>query len=174
MVEIILFVSGSILIFWISLPSLKNPGSHGYYRFFSWVAILAMFCINMRYWFVDPFSWNQVIAWILLIISIVVIIPGVVLLRSSGKPTDMLEATTHLVQTGIYRYIRHPMYASLLFLSWGIFLKQPSLLEGCLTLITAAFLFVTARADENENIMKFGQEYSIYMKKSKMFIPFVF
>ncbi len=174
MEETILFLSGSILLLWISLPGLKNPKSYGYYRFFSWVAILAMFCLNMRYWFIDPFSWNQVIAWILLIISLVLLIPGVVLLRTSGKPTDMLEATTRLVQTGIYRYIRHPLYASLLFLSWGIFLKQPSLLEGCLTMVTAAFLYATARADENESIAKFGQEYSNYMKNSRMFIPFLF
>ena len=174
MVEIILFLSGSILLLWISLPSLKIPGSHGYYRFFSWVAILAMFCINMRYWFIDPFSLHQVFAWILLIISLVVLIPGVVLLRTSGKPTDMLEATTRLVQTGIYRYIRHPLYASLLYLSWGIFLKRPSLLEGCLTMITAAFLYATGRADENECVTKFSQEYSVYMKNSKMFIPFLF
>jgi len=174
MVEIILFFSGSILLLWISLPGLKNPGSHSYYRFFSWVAILAMFCINMGYWLIDPFSWNQIITWILLIISLVLLIPGVVLLRTSGKPTDMLEATTHLVQIGIYRYIRHPLYASLLFLSWGIFFKRPSLLEGCLTMIATAFLYATARADEKECIIKFGQEYSIYIQDSKMFIPFLF
>lgn len=174
MVEIILFLSGSILLLWISIPSLKNPGSHGYFRFFSWVAILGMFCINLHNWFLDPLSWNQVISWILLIISLVMLIPGVVLLRTSGKPTDLLEATTHLVQTGIYRYIRHPLYASLLFLSWGICLKQPSLLEGCLNIVAAAFLYATARADENECLAKFGQEYSIYMKNSRMFIPFLF
>jgi len=173
MIEMMIFFTGSILLLWISLPSLKIPRSHGYYRFFSWEAILGMFCINVRHWFFDPFAWSQVISWILLCVSLALLISGVVRLRASGKPTDALEATTHLVQTGIYRYIRHPLYASLLFLSWGIFLKQPTLLEGCLTVIAAAFLLATGRADESECMTKFGQEYSSYMKKTKMFIPFV-
>ena len=98
---------------------------------------------------------------------------GVYLLRNAGKPTDALEATTHLVQSGIYRYIRHPLYASLLYLAWGIFFKSPSLLGGCLAAVASAFLYATARADESECMVKFGGEYAMYMKKTKMFIPFV-
>jgi protein-S-isoprenylcysteine O-methyltransferase Ste14 len=173
-IETIIFIFGSIIVIWISIPSLRQPGSHGFYRFFAWETILGMFVLNLRVWFVNPFAWYQITSWILLIVSIIPIIYGVLLLRAIGKPTDELEATTQLVTTGIYRFIRHPMYASLLYLAWGIFFKSPSILDGCLVVATTAFLFTTARADEAECQVKFGEEYFDYMKKTKMFVPLVF
>jgi protein-S-isoprenylcysteine O-methyltransferase Ste14 len=173
MIEIILFVIGTVVIVWISIPSLRQPGSHGFYRFFAWEVILGAFVINLLGWFAHPFAWYQIISWILLIGSLIPIIYGVILLRKVGKPTDELEATTHLVTTGIYRFIRHPLYASLLYLAWGLFFKSPSLLDGCLAIVATAFLFATARSDESECVVKFGDEYVGYMKKTKMFIPFV-
>ncbi len=174
MIETILFIAGSIFIIWISTPSLRRPGSHGFYRFFAWEIILGMFLVNVRGWFVHPFAWYQIISWILLFASLVPFISGVYLLRHAGKPTDALEATTQLVQSGIYRFIRHPLYASLLYLAWGIFFKSPSLLDGCLAAVATAFLYATARADEAECLVKFGEEYAGYMKKTKLFIPFIF
>jgi protein-S-isoprenylcysteine O-methyltransferase Ste14 len=173
MIEAVLFFAGSFFLIWISIPSLRRPGSHGYYRFFAWESIWGMFLINVRNWFAHPFAWYQIISWILLFCSLVPLFTGVYLLRNAGKPTDDLEATTLLVQSGIYHYIRHPLYASLLYLGWGIFLKSPSLLGGCMATVVSAFLYATALADESECMTKFGGEYAIYKKKTKMFIPFV-
>lgn len=174
MIETILFIAGSIFVVWVSIASLRRPGSHGFYRFFAWEAILGMFLVNIRGWFVHPIAWYQIISWILLFTSLVPIISGVYFLRHAGKPTDALEATTQLVQSGVYRFIRHPLYASLLTLAWGIFFKSPSLLDGCLAAVATAFLYATARADEAECLVKFGEEYAGYIKKTKLFIPFVF
>jgi protein-S-isoprenylcysteine O-methyltransferase Ste14 len=172
--EAVIFVVISGVILWISWPSLRQPGSHGFYRFFAWEAILGLIVLNLRGWFVNPFAWYQVISWILLVLSLVPLIYGVHLLRTAGKPDDALEATTQLVTEGLYRYIRHPLYASLLYLAWGTFFKSPSLLDGLIAAIATAFLFTTARADENECVIKFGEKYARYMKKTKMFIPLVF
>ena len=174
MVEATIFVIGSAVILWVSIPSLRQPGSHGFYRFFAWEAILGLFALNLRDWFVNPFAWYQIASWILLVTSLISVVYGVILLRTVGKPTDELEATTRLVTKGIYRIIRHPLYASLLYLAWGIFFKSPALLDGCLAVVATAFLYATARADETECLVKFGDEYSHYMKKTKMFVPFIF
>jgi len=170
----IAFVLGTIFIVWYSWPSLRQPRSHGFYRFFVFEAILGLFLLNLRGWFAHPFAWYQLISWILLIGSIIPVIYGVLLLRSAGKPEGSFEATTRLVTEGIYHYIRHPLYASLLYLAWGIFFKSPSLLDGCIAAVATAFLYATARADENECRAKFGKEYDEYMKATKMFIPFLF
>ena len=174
MIETILFVSGSVGIVWVSIPSLRQPGSHGFYRFFAWEIILGMFVINLRGWFVNPFAWYQIISWILLVVCLLPVIYGVFLLRTVGKPTDQLEATTQLVTRGIYQVIRHPLYASLIYLAWGLFFKSPSVLGGCLAVVSTVFLYATARADESECLVKFGSEYAAYMKKTKMFMPLVF
>jgi protein-S-isoprenylcysteine O-methyltransferase Ste14 len=174
MIEIIIFVIGSTGITFLSTPSLRRPDSHGFFRFFAWEIILGMIVLNLRGWFANPFAWYQIVSWILLIVSLIPLIYGVILLRSIGKPTDRLEATTQLVTKGIYRFIRHPLYASLLYLTWGLFFKFPSLLGGCLAAVCTVFLFATARADEAECKVKFGEQYISYMKKTKMFIPLVF
>jgi protein-S-isoprenylcysteine O-methyltransferase Ste14 len=171
--EILIFAVGSAVILWFSWKPLRQLGSHGFYRFFAWEAIWGLFALNVRIWFANPFSWYQLISWFLLLISLIPIIYGVLLLRNVGKPTDALEATTKLVTNGIYHYIRHPLYASLLYLAWGIFFKSPSLLEGLIAAVTTAFLYATARADENECLVKFGTEYADYMKQTKMFVPLV-
>jgi protein-S-isoprenylcysteine O-methyltransferase Ste14 len=170
----ITFGIGTILILWLSWQSLRQPRSHGFHRFFVFEAILGLFLLNLRGWFADPLNWHQILSWILLISSIPPVVYGVLLLRSAGKPKGSFEATTQLVTNGIYHFIRHPLYTSLLYLAWGIFFKSPSLLDGCITVVATAFIYATARADENECLVKFGGQYADYMKTTKMFIPFLF
>ena len=133
-IQWIIFIAGTIVIVWVSRPSLRDIQSHGFYRFFAWEIILIMFAMNIRYWIKDPFSIRQVIAWTLLIISLILIFQGVKLFRQEGRIDQdrddpslvSIEKTTELVTVGVYRYIRHPFYSSLLFLTWGIFFKQIS------------------------------------------------
>jgi protein-S-isoprenylcysteine O-methyltransferase Ste14 len=40
--------------------------------------------------------------------------------------------------------------------------------------MTSAFLIATAKVEETENLEKFGSDYAVYMKTTKMFIPFLF
>jgi protein-S-isoprenylcysteine O-methyltransferase Ste14 len=82
--------------------------------------------------------------------------------------------TTQLVTTGAFKYIRHPLYSSLLLLAWGVFFKHPSWIGCGVALGATAFLLATAKAEEVENVRYFGTEYHAYMQRTKMFIPFVF
>ena len=181
--KLFVFVIATSLLIYVSRASLRQPGSHGFYRFFAWECILLLFLLNVEKWFIDPFSWHQLIAWTLLFACIVPLAFGVKALRGRGQPTEerpgdpsllAFEKTTALVTTGIYAYIRHPLYCSLLLLTWGIFFKAPSLLGMLLALVATAFLFATARADEGECIQFFGTEYQNYMQKTKRFVPFLF
>jgi protein-S-isoprenylcysteine O-methyltransferase Ste14 len=83
------------------------------------------------------------------------------------------EKTTELVDTGIFSLIRHPLYSSLIFLSWGILLKNPTAGLLVVALVSTIFLYLTAIFDEKECIVYFGEIYREYMKRSKMFIPFI-
>jgi protein-S-isoprenylcysteine O-methyltransferase Ste14 len=179
---IILIIATGLLVY-ISRASLRQPNSHGFFRFFAWECILMLFLLNVEMWFADPFSWHQLLAWTLLFACLVPLILGVRALRARGKPAEerpddpsllAFEKTTALVTTGVYAYIRHPLYSSLLLLAWGVFFKAPGLPGMLLTLVATAFLIATARADEAECIQFFGSEYQEYMGKTKRFIPFLF
>ncbi|MCP5366615.1 MAG: isoprenylcysteine carboxylmethyltransferase family protein [Hyphomicrobiales bacterium] len=181
-IKVALFVAASGAIAWLSRRPLTDPRHHGFYRFFAWEAILALFLMNVDHWFADPFSPRQLAAWALLIVSLVLIVEGVRLLRGRGRPDQAregdallgIEKTTELVTTGAYRYIRHPFYASLLYLAWGICLKQPGAVQVALALVATGFLVATAKAEERENIAYFGDAYRDYMTRTKMFIPLLF
>jgi len=45
-------------------------------------------------------------------------------MNRDNKALYQFEKTSELIDTGIFKYIRHPLYSSLLFLTWGIFLKN--------------------------------------------------
>ena len=181
MSEGIIFAIVTTALAFVSRASLRKPSSHGFYRFLAWEFMLGLYVLNMRVWYVDTNSPHQIISSLLFIASLLLVIFGIAMLQMSGEPntkrddTPMFEfeKTTTLITSGIYHYIRHPIYASLLLLCWGFFFKQPSVAGGALATIASGFLLATARVEENENIRYFGEGYREYMKHSKMFIPFI-
>lgn len=179
----IVFLVISIFVLIVSWRSLGNPRSHGFYRLFNWEFIAALLALNLRHWFVDLASWHQWISWLLLFCAILPLGLGVFALKKRGKALPKrdgepellaFEKTTELVTTGIFRYIRHPMYSSLLILTWGIFFKLPSWFGLGLAIGSTIFLVFTARADEEECVGYFGAGYREYMRRTKRFIPFLY
>ncbi len=181
-IRIALFILLSIFFIIFSWRSLHNPRSRGFYRFFAFEGILILILLNIPFWFKNPLSPLQLISWTLLFCSILFVVQGFYLLRklggSRGREINSenlaFENTVNLVTDGIYKYIRHPLYSSLLFLAWGAFLKQITIYGIAAVLITTACLMVTAKLEERENILFFGSNYEEYIKKTKMFIPYIF
>lgn len=172
----------TVLLAYISRQSLRSFQRHSFYRFFAWELITVLIMLNLPVWFASPLAWHQVISWALLFLSLYLVIAGVYLLQRAGRPkADRaeegllgLEKTTHLVSAGVYRYIRHPMYCSLLCLAWGVFFKSPSWIGVVLALGASLFLVLTAKIEEKENVRYFGEAYRAYQEQTKMFVPFLF
>jgi protein-S-isoprenylcysteine O-methyltransferase Ste14 len=80
-----------------------------------------------------------------------------------------------VVESGVYRLIRHPMYASFFLLGLGQFLLLPNWLAGCTGLIAVAILYgFRIRREEQMMQQQFGEEYSSYQLRTKRFIPWVY
>lgn len=179
--EGVVFISITLALAYVSRASLLKPDSHGFYRFIAWEFMLGIFVMNMHVWNAAANSAHQIISGILFAVSLFLVLLGVGLLHLSGKLDSErseahlfeFEKTTKLVTTGLYGYIRHPIYDSLFLLCWGFFFKQPSLTGGLLAVIACGFLVAAARMEETENIRYFGDEYREYMKRTKMFVPFI-
>ena len=184
--RILIFVAATVALAAVSRASLRRPRSHGFYRFFAWECIVALVLldfVSLREWFADPFSIRQVASWLLLLASIAVGLAGIRELslrggadaaREHAGATLDFEKTTHLVTSGVFRYVRHPLYASLLLLAWGVFLKRPSGAGAALAAAATALLAATAQTEEGENVRYFGRAYADYARRSRRFIPFVF
>lgn len=181
-VKLIVFIVASAGMVWLSRSCLSSVRSHGFYRFFAWEAILALLLLNLDYWLLEPLCIRQIASWMLLSVCSYLVIDGVRSLHTLGKPDRSrsdpaligIEKTTELVTTGVYKYIRHPIYGSLLFLTWGTFLKDPSITGSIIALFASLFLTITARVEEAENIAYFGARYQDYMTRTTMFVPYLF
>jgi protein-S-isoprenylcysteine O-methyltransferase Ste14 len=174
MAAFVVFAAASAGLIWYTWRAYRETRTHAVFRFFAFESILLLCILNLKRWFRDPFSVLQIVSWLLLIVSLVLVVQGFYLLHHVGRPDGTFEDTTVLVRRGAYKYIRHPLYSSLLFLAWGVFFKGLSLPAGALALVTSASLFATARVEEADNLHKFGDDYAEYMRTTRMFVPFLF
>lgn len=78
-----------------------------------------------------------------------------------------------LITDGIYKYVRHPMYSSVLLMMLGIMFLYMHLFEVVLYTLLVIDLIVKMLYEENlwcDN----SEEYIAYSKKTKRLIPYVF
>jgi len=175
MIRIIIFIVISAGFIVYSWPFLRDPRSHGFFRFFAFEATVALILLNVVQWFQNPLSAHQIVSWVLLCASLFMAVHGFYLLGTIGKAKNYnVEETSALVMVGAYQYIRHPLYSSIFYMAWGVFFKDPSLLGIILVVVIMVFITATAKVEEGGNLRKFGSDYAEYMKGTKMFIPFFF
>jgi protein-S-isoprenylcysteine O-methyltransferase Ste14 len=170
----IVLISGTLFIVLFSwFLSIKYKRYHGIARFFAFESVFILVMMNYRMWFFNPFSFLQVISWVVLSLSAYIVITGYLLLKRKGKPSVNFENTSVLVRSGIYGYIRHPLYCSIFLFGTGVMLKDPGPAQSVLGVINLIAVWITAKIEEREMLEKFGDEYRAYMKETKMFIPFI-
>ena len=91
--------------------------------------------------------------------------------RGRGIPAP-LDHPKHLVVTGLYRYVRNPMYLGVLLVLLGeaLFIQSVSFLEY--TLIWFAFVNVAVLVYEEPNLRrKFGDSYDQYCGSVRRWVP---
>jgi len=80
-----------------------------------------------------------------------------------------------VVDSGIYRYIRHPMYAAFLVWTAAQAMLLPNWMVGlCAPLLLVTLLAVRIPREEQMMIDNFGDGYRNYMKRTARLIPGVF
>lgn len=180
-VSVFFVVSVALLVF--SRRSLRDWHAHGFYRFFAFELVSALILLNSPMWFYAPLSVWQLVSWFFGAVSIGLAIEGFRLLRVVGRPVPTaaqdtnlrFENTTKLVTVGAYRFIRHPLYASLLGLTVCAYLKNPFAMSSIVLVLSATGSFIiTAMVEEKENLTRFGGSYAIYMRGTRRFVPFLF
>ncbi len=98
---------------------------------------------------------------------------GVRDLGGNRTPFPRPLADGYLVQTGIYRWVRHPLYAALIWLGFGWSLIFGSMTGAAIAIVQAVFLDAKARREERWLGEKFGG-YAAWSKEVKRFIPGVY
>jgi protein-S-isoprenylcysteine O-methyltransferase Ste14 len=173
-IGLILFILISACAVGASLHAWRTRQAYGFSRFFALEAIALLVAINAGHWFQDPFSTRQIVSWTLIVIATALAVHGGYLLRDVGRAQErVIEDTLRVVDVGAYRFIRHPLYASLMLFAWGIFFKGIDLISAGLAFVVTALLVVTGRYEERFNVERLGAAYEEYMQRTKMFVPFL-
>lgn len=118
------------------------------------------------------FVFDYILGMILMISGVFVIYRGTsdILKYGNGTPHPYLP-TKKIVQQGIYKKIRHPIYLGWILLTFGaaFFFQSMSVFEAAFMIIIFLYFYVGA---EEKNLKKvFGQKYIEYKKKVPSFIP---
>jgi protein-S-isoprenylcysteine O-methyltransferase Ste14 len=119
--------------------------------------------------------------YVLSIICVGFIIFGLVILRKAhidlgeNYSQDLEIKEEHVLVTwGIYKYIRHPMYAAGFLIS----IAQIGLLQNWIAgfsgvIVLSFFYLLRVPAEEEMMIKTFGEDYLSYRSQTKRLIPFI-
>lgn len=74
-----------------------------------------------------------------------------------------------LIKTGVYSFVRHPLYLGGMLLFWGNPVMTTVDLTG--TAFASAYFIIGSRLEENKLMEEFGEEYKRYSQEVSGFLP---
>ena len=148
---IIRVVMGFVLLGWLILYAI-NP---------TWMKVLSVPFPNWLRWLgfaiglasLGFWSWTQVA------------------LGKEWSPQLQLRKEHHLVTTGPYARIRHPLYTAMIGYGTSLALVTANWLFIIFAIIAAGLTFARVPKEEQMLIQKFGENYKAYMQRTGRFFP---
>jgi len=93
-------------------------------------------------------------------------------LGTNWSVTLQVREQHQLITRGVYRRIRHPMYAALLLYGVGQALALPNWIAGPSYLVAVGILYAfRVGAEERMMLAQFGDDYAAYMTRTKRLVP---
>jgi protein-S-isoprenylcysteine O-methyltransferase len=90
-------------------------------------------------------------------------------------PDVAIAADHRLIDLGPYRFIRHPTYTGLLMIVLGVALSFANVASLLIVFVPVlACVLWRIRIEEQALTVAFGEEYPIYMRRTKRLIPFIY
>lgn len=90
---------------------------------------------------------------------------------------EQLQKNTNsntLVVSGMYKYVRHPLYFALILIFAGIFCIIPTYKTLIINIIEIIYLIIGSALEENKLEAIFGEDYIKYKKTTKKLMPFIY
>ena len=103
----------------------------------------------------------------LIILALIFIILSIKDLGKSLSPMPRPKENSKLITRGIYRIIRHPMYYSLIIISYCLFIKSLSIYNFMLSILLTFIISIKIKTEEEYLTIKFN-EYASYKKDVKI------
>ena len=112
-----------------------------------------------------PFS--NLLGILIITIAFIIMLVSIKDLGRNLSPFPRPSNNSNIVTTGIYRFVRHPMYYSLIFISIGVFIIKLSIYYLFLTISLALIIKLKIALEEKYLINKF-KNYLLYKNEVKV------
>lgn len=160
----------------------KSDGAHDYagrvYKLMvvgTWISI-AMFSFFDSYykyllpiWYLDM-EWLRISGVGLVLLAFVWIIVAQFQMKNSWRIGIDYNDKTELIDSGLFRISRNPIFLGVILSYIGTFLIIPNLLSFCIMVLTIVILQVQVRLEEEFLIKIHGDEYNLYKNKVRRWI----
>lgn len=122
--------------------------------------------------FLPRACWTQIAGLILILLAFILQIWARVHIRGLYSGHVEVQVDHQLVQSGPYRWVRHPGYAGFLLLTLGVVLGYSSLI-GLISIPILLLPGLVYRINVEERLLleQFGEEYIVYKKRTRKLIP---
>lgn len=134
--------------------------------------VAAMLDQALPAWRVMP-AGLPIVSLLLALAAVLIVLPAVLAFRRQGTTVNPTrpESTSRIVDRGIYRISRNPMYLAfaMLLLAWALWLGHPI----ALALVPAFVMYMNRfqiEPEERALRSRFGAEYSSYLKTVRRWI----
>ena len=107
------------------------------------------------------------ISYFLIILALIFIIFSVKDLGKSLSPMPRPKENSKLITIGIYRIMRHPMYYSLIIISFSLFIKSFTIYNFILSILLTFIISNKIKIEEEYLTQKFNK-YTLYKKEVKI------
>jgi protein-S-isoprenylcysteine O-methyltransferase Ste14 len=130
--------------------------------------------ITVKWGFFNPGSYKGMLQLLGILIfygGILINLLGRKWLGANWSDQIRIRQTHALVQTGIYRWIRHPLYASTIGMLLGAGLVYTNGLVLIFTLLAFVPMMIFRARQEETQLLRTFPEYSDYRLRAGMFLP---
>jgi protein-S-isoprenylcysteine O-methyltransferase Ste14 len=134
--------------------------------------VYAMVIFLIHLFWIPSFTFTIISRKLNLILGIILIIVGLLIFLIPALTIDKYFYEGRICTTGIYSFIRHPIYGSwIIFIIPGIVLISGSLLAISIPIFMYAIFKSLIPKEEKYLEKKFGEEYIEYKKKVNAVFP---
>ena len=111
-------------------------------------------------------TFSYLVGYLIIITAFISLLFAIKDLGRNLSPFPRPIKNSKLITKGIYRFTRHPMYYSLIFISFGIFITKLSIYYLCLSIILVLIIKFKIALEEQYLNNKF-KNYLIYKNEVK-------
>ena len=159
----------------------RRGRTYAAYAIAIWLVFLAGFLATARFWFADRFVRD----WPMAAIGLALLaVEPLVISRAEGElgvpilvgwaERDPGQFPPRLVESGIYRRVRHPRYLSAMAVLLGSALLTGAWRLLYLSVLSLGFYYLLTWVEERELLQRIGAPYAEYRRRVPRFFPRVF